>query len=76
VERKDSDDCVSAGRRFEVNGVRDKGRGKKTWDECEKKDLVEFGLHGEWALERVRWRVSHAETVHPVLALTTDIKRR
>jgi len=36
VERKDSDDWVSAGMSFEVNGVCDRGRGRKTWDECVK----------------------------------------
>jgi len=56
VERKDSDDWVSACRRFEVDGVRDTGRGMKTWDECVEKDLVEQGLHRKWALDRVRWR--------------------
>jgi len=45
VEIKDSDDWVSACRSFEVNGVRYRGRGRKTWDECVKKDLVELGLH-------------------------------
>jgi len=54
VERKDNDDCRS----FEVNGVRDRGRDRdrKTWDECVKKDLVEWGLHREWASDRVRIR--------------------
>jgi len=41
---------------FEVHGVRDKGRGRKTWDDCVMKDSVELGLHQEWALDRVRWR--------------------
>jgi len=34
VERKYSDDGVSACIRFEVNRVRDGGRGRKTWDAC------------------------------------------
>jgi len=41
VERKDIGDWVSACRSFEVNGVRDKGRG--TWNEFAKKYLVELG---------------------------------
>jgi len=45
VERKDSDDCVSVCRSFEVNGVRDGGSNGKAWDEYVKKDLVELGLH-------------------------------
>jgi len=36
VERKDNDDWVSTCRSFEVNGVRDRGKGRKTWDECVK----------------------------------------
>jgi len=43
--RKNSDDWVSAYRGFEVKGVKDRGRGRKTWDECAKNDLVELGLH-------------------------------
>jgi len=49
-------DWVSACRSFEVNEVRDRGKGRKTWDECVKKHLVELGLHRKWALDRVRWR--------------------
>jgi len=53
--RKDSDDWVSACSSFEVNGVRDRGRDRKTWGECVK-DLIELCLHREWALDQVRWR--------------------
>jgi len=49
------DNWVSTCRGFEVNGVRNRGRDRKTWNECVKKDLVELGLHQEWALDRVRW---------------------
>jgi len=56
---KDSEDWVSACRSFEVNGVQDRGRGKNTWNECVKKDLVELGLHREYALN------CYAETVQP-----------
>jgi len=45
VERKDSDDLVSACRHFKVNGVRNRVRGRKAWDECMKKDLIKLGLH-------------------------------
>jgi len=41
VERENSDDWDSAYRRLKVNGVRDSGRGRTTWDECVKKDLFE-----------------------------------
>jgi len=66
VERKDIDDWVSACRSFEVTGVIDRARSRKTWDEFVKKNFVELGLHQEWALDRVRWRVSYAETDQPV----------
>jgi len=55
VERKASDYWVAACGSFEVNGVRDRGRCRKTWDEFVKKDLVELGLHREWTLDLVRW---------------------
>jgi len=54
VERKNSDVWVSSCRSFEVNGVRDRGISRKTWDERVEKDLVELGFHQEWALDRVR----------------------
>jgi len=34
VERKDSDDWVSAYRSFKVNGVKDRGGSRRTWVEC------------------------------------------
>jgi len=43
MERKDSGDWVSAYRSFEVNVVRDRGWGRKTWDERVKNHLVELG---------------------------------
>jgi len=54
LKRKDSVYWVSACRSFEVNGVRDKGRYRKTWDECVKKDLLDLGLHQyqEWTLNQ------------------------
>jgi len=45
--RKDSDVWISACRSFEVNGVRYRGKGRKTWDEHVKKDLVELILYRE-----------------------------
>ena len=32
------------------------GRGRKTWRECVKDDMVELGLHPEWAVFRDMWR--------------------
>jgi len=51
VERKNSDDWVSACESFEVNGIRHRGKGRETCDECVKKYFVELGLHQEWALD-------------------------
>ena len=39
---------VSACRNVVVAGVRCAG-GRKTWRECVKDDMVELGLHPEWA---------------------------
>ena len=39
LERKDSEDWVSACRNFEVSGPKSKGRGRKTWAECVRHDL-------------------------------------
>ena len=57
VERKDSDDWVSACRSFEVMGMRSRGRCRKTWDECVKEDMAVLGLKREWALDRDKWRM-------------------
>jgi len=35
---------------------RERERERLTWDECRKENLVELGLYGEWALDRVEWR--------------------
>ena len=37
-------------------GVRCAGRGRKTWRECVNEDMVELGLHPEWAMFRDMWR--------------------
>src|SRR5664279_795918 len=39
VERKDTDDWVSACRNMEVEGKRGRGRGRKTWKECVANDM-------------------------------------
>jgi len=65
-------DWVSGCGTFEVKGVNDRGKGRKTWDECVKKDLV--ALHLVWIV--LTGGVLYAETVQPVQAWTTDVKRR
>ena len=56
VERKSHDDGVSACRDLEVEGVKRKGRSRKSWEECVRNDLTSLGLKRDWALDRVRWR--------------------
>ena len=56
LERKSGDDWVSACRNFEVSGTRGKGRGRKTWGECVKGDMVTLSLKREWAQDRSNWR--------------------
>ena len=36
--------------------MRGRGQSKKTWEECNKKDLRDRGLKKEWALDRVKWK--------------------
>jgi hypothetical protein len=33
-----------------------KGRGRKTWEECVKGDMVTLSLKREWAQDRSNWR--------------------
>src|SRR5664279_4828720 len=40
LERKNPDDWVSACRDLEVDGVKRKGRSRKTWGECVRNDIV------------------------------------
>src|SRR5207247_1589559 len=56
VERKEADDCVSTCRNLEMEGgVRGKGRGRKTWMECVKKDMKDCGLKKEDAQNSSLW---------------------
>jgi hypothetical protein len=56
LERKGRDDWVSACRNIDVGGTRQRGRGRKTWNECVRKDMDLLGLKEEWALDRIKWR--------------------
>ena len=56
IERKGSDDWVSACRDYEVVGQKSRGRGRKTWAECVRHDLQSLGLRAEWAQDRNEWR--------------------
>ena len=56
VERKNRDAWVSACRYIQVEGVKPRGRGKKTWGECVAEDMRSAGLRNEDAQDRVVWK--------------------
>ena len=47
VERKDDDDWVKRWITWEVEGIRLRGRPKKTWWDCVKNDVESLGLSQE-----------------------------
>ena len=55
VERKETDDWVTACRNLEVEGKRGRGRGKKTWKECVANDMKKLMLKQEDAQDRAVW---------------------
>src|SRR3989442_599939 len=55
VERKEADDWVSRYRNLEMEGGLRKGRSKKTWMECVKKDMKQCGLKKEDVQNRPLW---------------------
>lgn len=67
VERKDKEDWVSKCRSFEIGGVRGKGRGRKTWNECVKDDMRKVGLRAVDAQDRAGWRRRVWETSNPCM---------
>ena len=52
VERKDDNDCITS----EVEGIRQRGRPKKTWWDCVKNDMESLGLSQKDAQSRNKWR--------------------
>ena len=44
LQHKESNDWVSTCRNFEVAGTKSRGRSKKTWGECVRQDLKDYGL--------------------------------
>ena len=56
VERKRGDDWVTACRELAVDGVRGRGRGRKTWMQCVKGDMSLLGLTREDAQDRGVWK--------------------
>ena len=57
VVKQDPASCVAACRVMKVVGVRGKGRGRKTWDECVSNDMRKFSLTKEMAQDRNLWRL-------------------
>ena len=58
VERKGFKDWVANCREIEVDGVKGRGRGRKTWMECVQEDMSRFGLTRVEAQDRDGWRVA------------------
>ena len=74
VMRSGEDEWISRCRNFECDVVRGRGWSKKTWEECNKKDLRDRGLKKEWALDRSNGRDSFWENVLPAFAWTKGRK--
>ena len=56
VERKDDNHWVKRCITWEVEGIRQTGRPKKTWWDCVKNDLESLGLSQNDAQSRNKWR--------------------
>ena len=56
VERKDDNDWVKHCITWEVEGIRQRGRLKKTWWDCVKNDMESLGLSQKDAQSRNKWR--------------------
>jgi hypothetical protein len=56
LEHKDRSDWVSACRNFKVEGVNNRGRSRKTWDECVSKDMKFCDLRIDQAQDHAGWR--------------------
>jgi len=56
VERKDDNDWVKTLYNVEVEGIRQRGRPKKTWWDCVKKDMESLGLSQKDVQSRNKWR--------------------
>ena len=56
VIRRDISSEIREVMEHEIPGKRKKGRPRKSWEECVKKDLERYGLRREDAYDRVKWR--------------------
>ena len=55
VERKDNNDWVKCCITWEVEGIRQRGRPKKTWCDCVKDEVESLGLSQKDAQFRNKW---------------------
>ena len=55
VERKDDNDYVKRCITWEVEGIRQRGRPKKTWWDCVKNDMESLGLSQKDAQSKNKW---------------------
>jgi hypothetical protein len=56
IERREESNWLKRCQKLEVLGKRLTGRPKKSWREVVKRDLKDWGLKEEWALDRGQWR--------------------
>ena len=56
VERKDNSDWVKRCITWEVEGIRQRGRPKKTWWDCVRDEVESLGLSQKDAQFRNKWR--------------------
>ena len=56
VIRRDISSQIREVMEHEIPGKRKKGRPRKSWEECVKKDLERYGLRREDVYDRVKWR--------------------
>ena len=56
LERMSTDNWVSACREINIAGLRGRGRGRKTWQECVGEDMKRLGLTRETAQDLAVWR--------------------
>ena len=56
VIRRDTSSQIREVMEHEITWKRKKGRPRKSWEECIKKDLERYGLRREDAYDRVKWR--------------------
>ena len=56
LEHKNKDEWISSCRNIEIEDTKNRGRSRKTWDECVRQDLDRFGLKKEMAQDRRAWK--------------------